>query len=101
MRREGWRLRPNPAIANSLTIEEIRLLDGPPSTRADVQACIVDPAILYEPGGAPGGGDAVVNDEVIVGRVVEHLILVDGTWRLDDVEVFEEWRGVTSCPAAS
>ena len=101
LRSEGWRLRPNPEIPNSLTIEQIWLLDGPPSTRADVQACVVDPAILYEPGGAPGGGDAIVNDEVVVGRVVEHLVFVDGAWRLDEVEVIDEWRGVTSCPAAS
>ncbi len=35
-----------------------------PYVRADVQVCFVDTNILYEPGGAPDGSDAIVNDDI-------------------------------------
>jgi len=98
LRDQGWRLRPNPDLPNSLTIEDIRVLDGPPSTAADVQVCVIDPAVLYEPGGGPDGSDAVVNDEVYAGRLVWHLVLEDGAWELALVDTLDEWIGASACP---
>lgn len=100
LRDRGWRVRANPAVHRSITVEEISLLDGPPATRADVQVCIIDPEIVYEPGGLPDGSDAIVDGETYAYRSVQHLVLEDGVWQLDEVVRLAEWTGVTACPPA-
>ncbi|MDQ3544841.1 MAG: hypothetical protein M3431_13395 [Actinomycetota bacterium] len=100
LRDKGWRVRPNPSVPRSIAVEAISLLDGPPATRADVQVCIIDPEIVYEPGGLPDGSDAIVDGETYAYRSVQHLLLEEGVWQLDEVDRLDEWTGVTACPPA-
>jgi len=40
LRSRGWRVRPNPDVPSSLTVEsDVTLLDGPPPTKAEVTVC--------------------------------------------------------------
>src|SRR5262245_25312142 len=64
LRTEGWHVRPHPTIPEALTVEQITFTDGPPPTRADLVVCVVDSAIIFEPGAGPDGGDVIVNDVV-------------------------------------
>lgn len=98
LRDEGWRVRERPELPQSLTVEGVVLVDGPPATRADATVCIVDSTILYEPAGAPDGSDAIVDDEIVAYRSVQHLLFEDGAWQLDEVETIDEWTGVAECP---
>ena len=77
-------------------MESVSLLDGPPSTRADVQVCVVDSGIVYEPAGAEGV-ETLVND-ITTGRSIQHFIHSNGRWLLDDVDDVAEWPGPGECP---
>ena len=100
LRDEGWRVRENPSVPMTITVESIELRDGPPTNHANAIVCLIDSAIVYEPGGAPDGSDAVVNNDVIAGRSVQRLVREDGTWQLDEVESLDEWPGAPECPPA-
>ena len=63
--------------------------------------CAVDPGILYEPGGAPDGGDAIVNDTVYAHRLAYLMQKVDGSWKLASVaELGSAGKGWSQCPPA-
>jgi hypothetical protein len=98
LRTEGWRARAHPTIPEGLVVEAITFTDGPPPTRAEVVVCIVDPGIIYEPGGGPDGSDAIVNDQVVAARTTYEMVKVDGTWKLRSLIGGEEFEGLTECP---
>jgi hypothetical protein len=98
LRDEGWRVRVHPNIPESLVVEEVMLTGGPPPTGAEVLVCVVSSGILYEPGGAPDGGDAIINDAVASYRLRYLMAKVDGLWQLSSVLEIDRWEGVTTCP---
>ena len=55
LRDEGWRVRPHPAVPDSVVVEEVDVRDSTASTAAaDVVVCVVDAGIVYEPNAGPG-----------------------------------------------
>jgi hypothetical protein len=100
LRDEGWRVRSHPTIPEATTVEMVTFTDGPPPTRAEVIVCIVDSAIIVEPGGGPDGGEAIVNDQVAAARTTYEMVKVDGLWKLRSLIGGQEFEGVAECPAA-
>ena len=49
-------------------------------------SCPVDSGVVYEPGGAPDGSDAIVNDDLRTYRSEFNLMKQSGIWRLDNVQ---------------
>ena len=86
---KGWRKRDNPAVPTRISVEKVTLLDGPPATAANAVVCFIDAGVLYEPA-STDGPETVVNDDIVAYRSIQHLLLVDGTWRLDRVDGIAE-----------
>ena len=100
LRTNGWRSRPNPTVPSVAIVEsEVELLDGPPSTQAQVTICSISSDTLFEPGGAPDGSDTVVNDEVVARRTRVTLVLEDGAWKTYEGTGLGSWTGQATCPA--
>ncbi len=99
LRANGWRSRPNPEVPSVAVVEgEVSLIDGPPATRAELTICVIDSDVLYEPGGVPGGADAIVNDEITANRDRVTMVLENGAWKLFEGTNLGTWNGVTACP---
>lgn len=79
---DGLRVYPNSAVPWALHIETGVSFYEEPFPRAVVQACNIDSAILYEPGGAPDGSDVVVNDAIYANRISFTMVPEDGGWQL-------------------
>lgn len=100
LRNEGWRVRANEEVADSLTVEEVSFEAGSSRIRAELVVCIVDTGIVYEPASAPDGSDTIVDDSVGAFRTRYIMALDSETWKLVDYFGISEWEGETSCPAA-
>ena len=101
LRSKGWRARPDPTVPSTTTVEgEVKLLDGPPATKAEITVCTIDSGIVYEPGGAPDGSDTIVSDKITARRTRVTMVLQDGGWKLYEGTVLGSWDGATSCPAS-
>lgn len=99
LRANGWRVRPNPSIPSDLTIEgDITLLDGPPSTKAELTACVIGAGVVFEPGAGPNGEDTIVNDEIVARRTKVTMVLEDGSWKLYTGDQIDSWNGQSTCP---
>lgn len=100
LRRNGWKVRPNPAARETVTVESIDLGDGPPYREAMVTVCNVGTSVVYEPGGSPDGSDVIVNDEIVARRNRTAYVVEDGRWKLKTGYSLGEWNGETECPPA-
>ena len=99
LRSNGWKVRPNPTVPSSLTVEsDVDLLDGPPATRAELTVCEIGAGIVYEPNAAPDGSDTIVNDEINARRSRVTMVLEGGSWRVYSGEELGSWNGQASCP---
>ena len=63
----------------------------------ELVSCEVNSEIFVELGGAPDGSDALVTDEVTVGRLVVRLQQVDGLWKSDSGETIAELASPEEC----
>jgi len=63
----------------------------------ELVSCEVNSEIFVEVGGAPDGSDALVTDEVSVGRLVVRLRQVDGLWKVDSGDTIAELRSPEEC----
>jgi hypothetical protein len=100
LRSKGWRARQDPTTPSTTTVEgDVKLLDGPPATRAEVTVCTIDSGVVYEPGGAPDGSDAIVSDTITANRNRLTMVFQDGAWKLFEGSALGSWDGATSCPA--
>jgi len=63
----------------------------------ELVSCEVNSEIFVEVGGAPDGSDALVTDEVTVGRLVVRLQQVDGLWKSDSGETIAELASPEEC----
>jgi hypothetical protein len=101
LRTHGWRSRENPAVPSTLTVEgDVTLPDGPTGMRAQLTVCTIDSGVVFEPGGAPDGSDAIVNDQITAIR--DRITMVrdeGGAWKLYEGAGMGSWPGATSCPA--
>jgi hypothetical protein len=101
MQSNGYRLRPNGSVPDASMVEgEVKLLDGPPATRAEVQVCTVSSDIVFKPGAAPDGSDVTINDAVVSRRTRVTLVFQDGAWKAYEGTILGTWDGQSSCPAA-
>ena len=98
LRQEGLRGRVNPEHPWELIIESMSFFEEP-YVRADVQVCFVDTNILFEPGGAPDGSDAIVNDDIGAIRGLYTLVMEEGRWQLYHAQQLSEMAiGATDVP---
>ncbi len=100
LRRNGWKVRSNPAARETVAVESIDLGDGPPYGEAMVTVCNVGTSVVYEPGGSPDGSDVIVNDEIVARRSRSTFVVNDGKWKLETGYSLGEWNGETECPPA-
>jgi hypothetical protein len=97
---KGWRARPNPDVPAVDRVESDVTLIGSPPTQAQFTSCSIDSYILYKPGGAPGGDDLTVNDQVTARRYLITMELgADGHWRNSAGDKQGEWKDSTTCSA--
>jgi hypothetical protein len=97
VRENGFRVRTNAEMPWVLTVESVSFIQDP-YPRADVQVCYLDTSVLYEPGGAPDGSDAVVNEDFGAIRIRYSLVTEDGSWQLYHGQNISEMSlGATTC----
>jgi hypothetical protein len=99
LRDNGWRLRVNPNVEESLAVESVSFDDPAAPTRAELVVCIVDTGVIYEPGGGPEGEDVIVDDAVVARRSVYEMVRDHDAWKLREVVRGDSWDGITECPA--
>ena len=63
----------------------------------ELVACEIDGEVFVEPGAAPDGSDALVSDEVTVGRLLLRMAVVDGQWKSDSGETLAELSSPDEC----
>ena len=63
----------------------------------ELVACEVDGEVFVEVGGAPDGSDALVTDEVTVGRLLLRMAFVEGEWKSDSGETLAELSSPDEC----
>jgi len=63
----------------------------------ELVSCEVNSEIFVEVGGAPDGSDALVTDEVSVGRLVVRLRQVNGLWKADSGDTIAELSSPEEC----
>jgi hypothetical protein len=98
LRSNGWLVRPDPVVKSVTKVEgQVELLDGPPSTRAQVVVCTISSGIVYKPAAGPGGADVIVNDDVVARRNRISMVLEGGAWKVFKGVELGSWGGATSC----
>ncbi len=90
----GWVAIEHPVEQSRTAIETGPLIDGDTAT---VVVCDLDSNIAIEPGGAPDGSDAMVNDSVTARRLEVTLTRVDGAWKVSSGRTIAEWPEVWTC----
>ena len=96
MHEEGLTVVANADVPDTLTVEDVVLVDGPPSTSAEVTACVVESGTYY--GEVPETSLVVVGDDYRAFRAVYAMVNDDGTWKVDTATFVDEWPGETTCP---
>jgi hypothetical protein len=92
------RILEDPLVDPAVVIEiPATQLEGVDTVR--IQACVADPWILVESGGAPDGSDAIVDDTIYAYRNRVVLTRVDGIWTSSDSVELAQWSGRADCPA--
>jgi hypothetical protein len=90
--------RSNPDAPEGVAVESpVEFLDGERS-RARIVVCERNHEIVWEPGGAPDGSDALINDEVVARRIEVELRRVDGRWLSYTGLEVQTWPGHEFCP---
>lgn len=95
---EGLVVRANPNVPDSLVVETVRLADGPPATKAEVTACVVDAVVTVE-AAPPESTETVLSEAFRAFRTVFTLLQQDEMWKVDTATFVDEWPGETTCPA--
>lgn len=99
LRDEGWSVRRNSEIPESVTPEVV--VFGDPPSKAVVTVCHVDSAVVFLPPADTTGEEVLINDLVVSSRA--DLAMQkdsDGLWKLTFITVRQEWDGGGGCPAA-
>ena len=94
--RQNLRALPADERSRAMILQTARFVPD----RADfieLVSCEVNSEIFVELGGAPDGSDALVTDEVTVGRLVVRLQQVDGLWKSDSGETIAELASPEEC----
>lgn len=83
--------RPNPSVY----VRRVKLLDVD-GDKATLQDCVTNDGVIYRV--ATG---EVVDDNVVTRSLVATMRLVDGTWKLAETRMVQEWKGVAGCARSS
>ncbi len=93
---ENWVARPGNDPSRTMILRTSRFV--PDRTDfIELVSCEVNSEVFVEIGGAPDGSDALVTDEVTVGRLVVRLRQVDGLWKVDSGETIAELATPDEC----
>jgi hypothetical protein len=90
----GWVAVEHPTDPARTTIEDGPFIDGDTAT---VVVCDLDSNIVIEPGAAPDGSDAMVNDSFTARRIEVTLARVDGQWKVSAGETIDRWPESSTC----
>ena len=101
-RQKGWRIakRADRPI-ESLSIEKVTLLDGPPVTSAEVVACRATNLVTYDTSGSTNPKAwKVVTDALTTTRTKTTLRLVNAVWKYVNTDLISRTEGANRCTAA-
>jgi hypothetical protein len=99
LQRQGFRYRPGPLGLDYYVVEDLKLLDGPPVTKAELFTCQVSDGVVYDPRDPNNpDDDAIVNAELGSHRYKWTMVVEDGTWKRLSSEELEHKTGVNVCP---
>jgi hypothetical protein len=94
--REGWVARSSDEPSRTTILLSPQFLPNRVDI-AELVVCEVDSERFFEIAGAPDGTDALVTDEMTVGRFLLRLRLVEGQWKADSGEVLAELASPEEC----
>ena len=93
---QNWVARPAEEPSRTIILATPQFVPGR-TDFVELVACEVNSEIFVEVGGAPDGSDALVTDELTVGRLVVRLQRVDGQWKTDSGETVAELSSPDEC----
>jgi hypothetical protein len=97
--RQGFRYRAGPLGLDYYVVEDLKLLDGPPVTKAELFTCQVSDGVVYDPRDPNNPeDDAIVNAELGSHRYKWTMVVEDGTWKRLSSDELEHKTGVNACP---
>lgn len=100
LRRNGWLVRRNDSVPETVTIEHVEFGEAAASS-ANATACVVDTGVVYMPPSEGATVEVIVNDQVAAGRVIYEMQLIEGRWKIANVVGLEQWMGASECEPES
>jgi len=89
--------RSNPDVPARVSLMSDVLVVPGETDLVDVVVCEINSESYFEVGSAPGGGDALIQDEIIVLRLLVRLRLIDGQWKVESGETLSRLSGDVEC----
>lgn len=89
--------RPSPDIPAETRILQGALQVPDEDNVVDLVACEINSELYFEEGSAPGGGDALVSDEVFVGALLVRMRFDGANWKLESGRSDITGLAVESC----
>jgi hypothetical protein len=96
-RSRGYESRPSAHIEDRATVETAPMPLG--NGRYALTVCETDASVVVEPGAAPDGSDALVNDEVVARRIEVVVVASSTGYLLENGTLLQEWNGASECAA--
>ncbi len=96
--REGWVARPGneQEPSRAIILQDSSFFPDRPDI-AELVSCEINSDVFVEPGAAPDGSDALVNDEMTVDRALIRLEYIDGLWRVRSGETLANLSAPEDC----
>jgi hypothetical protein len=93
----GWVATENPAAPARVVVEpgSVNIV----GVTAELTVCELDSGVVIEPGGAPDGSDALVNDQIRTIHLRVRLLRAGEMWLLAGGSTIDERMGEDVCPA--
>ena len=90
----GWEVRPNPSIPDSVSVESDAAEVSPDVWEVDL--CLVGAGVVYAPA-TDGEPEIIVNEEVNATLSRVTMVSEDDRWKIDRGETIETRSGATTC----
>jgi hypothetical protein len=97
LREKNLRILETPPVEPTLIVESGPVPVAFTSDEVTIVVCEVDPWVIVEAGTGPDGSDTVVRETVGASRQEIRLRLMEGIWKIAEVQQLEDFEGATSC----